>query len=242
MSPSGGILSKVAQARRIAQPPAAYTSFTDIPYRAVSIYPTMLLSALGVSANSVTIFWGLLGLLGCALLTSASPALVLAGAITLEVAYLFDFVDGEVARMSGRGSKVGCFYDLIAHAAVKATLFPCLGLGLARQGAGLEHVGWGLLGGMWLTTAYGVPYLASALGLKAAPAVKPGPVMKWLRLSRILFESPGLYGIVLLGSMLNASRIVLVGYALGGAVWFWSTARLYLRMDEPSTSIEVGEQ
>jgi phosphatidylglycerophosphate synthase len=60
-------------------------------------------------------------------------------ALLLIVSNFLDHTDGELARMSGRTSRVGHIYDLASDAAVTILLFIAMGVGVdARPGLALE--------------------------------------------------------------------------------------------------------
>jgi len=59
-------------------------------------------------------------------------------ALLLVLSNFLDHTDGELARLSGKTSRVGHFYDLASDALVTILLFIAIGVGL----------GWGWLGGL----------------------------------------------------------------------------------------------
>ena len=54
-------------------------------------------------------------------------------ALLLIVSNFLDHTDGELARMSGKTSRIGHLYDLAADAAVTVLLFIAIGVGIAAQ-------------------------------------------------------------------------------------------------------------
>src|SRR5258707_1360239 len=107
-----GAVHDINLARKIAQPPGSNSTITDIPYRAVSIFPSIWLARTRVTANQITLLWGFLGLVAVIGLAWPSQNVRIGAAVLLEFSYLLDFVDGEVARLQHRTSKRGFFYDL----------------------------------------------------------------------------------------------------------------------------------
>src|SRR5438045_3539769 len=102
-----GWRQEISEARRVAQPPVATFSLSDHVYRFLSIYPSVVLAKTGMHPNEITGVWITLGLVALVPLGSASQLHRIGGALLLQVSYLLDFVDGEVARLQARTSKRG---------------------------------------------------------------------------------------------------------------------------------------
>jgi phosphatidylglycerophosphate synthase len=83
-----------------------------------------------VTPNAITALTLVLGLLGAWLFTRAGAAIHV-GAALVMLAFLLDHADGELARLTGRTSAFGHYFDLIADALVMCALFVGIGLGLA---------------------------------------------------------------------------------------------------------------
>jgi phosphatidylglycerophosphate synthase len=54
-------------------------------------------------------------------------------ALLLTLSNFLDHTDGELARISGKGSRIGHLYDLASDAAVTILLFIAIGVGVAAQ-------------------------------------------------------------------------------------------------------------
>jgi phosphatidylglycerophosphate synthase len=93
----------------------------------------------GVTPNQVTTASLAMGLLAALLYAQGAPAAHL-GALCFVVAFWLDHADGELARLTGRTSAGGHYYDIAAGGTVLVALFIGIGAGL-RPGA-LE--GWGV--------------------------------------------------------------------------------------------------
>ena len=92
-----------------------------------------LLLATPVTPNQITTVSLAIGLLAALLYAQGSWAVHL-GAACFILSFWLDHADGELARMSGRASRFGHYYDLAAGGAVLVALFIGMGLG-ARHGA-----------------------------------------------------------------------------------------------------------
>jgi phosphatidylglycerophosphate synthase len=55
------------------------------------------------------------------------------GAVLLVLSNFLDHTDGELARMSGKGSRIGHVYDLASDAIVTIALFVAIGMGVGAQ-------------------------------------------------------------------------------------------------------------
>lgn len=100
--------------------------------RPASFLITVPLVRLGVTANQVTAFTGILGVAACGLLARGTPQGFLGGGICVTLLNLFDCVDGNLARLRPTdGPPVGKFYDQLVGYFFLLTYF-FLGVGLAR--------------------------------------------------------------------------------------------------------------
>ena len=102
-------------------------------YRPISLYPTALLLRFGVSANTVTV-WGGLCLLSAFVLIAQGR--MLAGAQLYLLAYILDFVDGNIARYVGKPNYFGKMIDGLVDS-MTFLLFIALGAGNSTAGHAL---------------------------------------------------------------------------------------------------------
>jgi phosphatidylglycerophosphate synthase len=104
--------------------------------RRVSIYFTVVLARLGVSANAVSMFNVLVGLAACALIGFTTGPWLLLGVALVHLYAVLDSVDGELARLRESFSLKGLFLeDLSAYAMINGFQL-AVGFYLARtQGA-----------------------------------------------------------------------------------------------------------
>lgn len=94
--------------------------------RKLSPFITWVLVKTPATANQVTLFQFFVGLAGLYLLAHKSTFMALSGALLLHIAYVFDCVDGEVARYKKSQSINGMFLDFINHHAVIPFIYSCL--------------------------------------------------------------------------------------------------------------------
>jgi phosphatidylglycerophosphate synthase len=231
----------LAALRSIAQPPEYSPSPTDRPYRLVSIFLSVPLARAGATPNGITVAWILVGLAGVSAFLAESWTVRVAGGLLLQLSYLLDFVDGEVARLTGRRSAVGGFLDLLGHGVIKASLPLAVGAAAAWPAG----PGWLLLAGgvasvvivvgdtLRFYAACTVNELSGGdLGHTVAP-LEPGrerratPARILATAFDLTFESPGLYGLALLAALADRPDVLTVYWAAGGLVWFGRRAATY---------------
>jgi phosphatidylglycerophosphate synthase len=228
--------------RVIAQPPEYSPSPTDGVYRFFSIFLSVPLARLGATPNAITVGWAVVGMLGVACLLAETWTVRVLGALLLELSYLLDFVDGEVARLSDRRSRRGGFLDLLGHGVIKTSL----PLGAGAAATALTGASSFLLAGAVGAIAVGVGdalrfYAAATSGDLAAGDlshdVAPRPPRERritagrvvVTLFELSFESPGLFGLTLLVALADAWAAFALYLAVGGTVWFLLRAVRYAR-------------
>lgn len=109
-----------------------------------------------VTPNQLTTFRLLLGLAACALIASGDRALVDWGAGLFFASNLTDHADGELARLTGRTSRFGHYYDLTSDALVHTLVFAALGYGLRESSLGDAALWLGFLAGGGVTLLFWV--------------------------------------------------------------------------------------
>ncbi|MGF6771719.1 phosphatidylglycerophosphate synthase [Paraburkholderia sp. GAS199] len=104
-----------------------------------------------VTPNHLTTLRLLIGLAGALCLAHGGFAWANAGAFLIVLSNFVDHTDGELARIGGKSSRIGHFYDLACDAIVTVALF--IGMGV---GAGLAHFGELTVAPGWLGAMAGV--------------------------------------------------------------------------------------
>jgi CDP-alcohol phosphatidyltransferase-like enzyme len=233
----------IREMRRIAQPPEHSPSLTDRPYRALSIYLSLVLARVGATPNGVTVAWIVIGLVGVVSLLADAWAARVAAALLLELSYLLDFVDGEIARLTDRRSNVGGLLDLLGHGVLKASLPLTVGGAAAMQTGQVGFAVAGAVGAVAIGVGDTLRFYAACtandlstgdLGHTVAPG-RPSHGRR-LGLSRLIgtafdlsFESPGLYGLTLLAAAADRLDLLALYWAAGGLTWFLRRTLIYTR-------------
>ncbi|HTE52509.1 MAG TPA: CDP-alcohol phosphatidyltransferase family protein [Kofleriaceae bacterium] len=135
-------------------------------WRALSLRITRLVAATELTPNQVTVVAALLGMLACVLVWHGGTAWVMAGGASLLVGLVLDSVDGELARVRLKFSRLGMVLDNVSDDIVD-TLF------LAAAGAAAGGTWWWI--GVGAAAARAVVALVIYDG--ASRAGEPGDVM-----------------------------------------------------------------
>ncbi len=126
-----------------------YAPRHDMVVRRISIYLTWLLLHTPISANGVTLLQILIGVAGGVLLMSADYAVNFAGILLLQLGYVLDCSDGEVARYRNQSSVRGVFLDLIGHEVVIPLMYMGLAIGEFQRSGRLEVIILGFAAGLF---------------------------------------------------------------------------------------------
>ena len=120
----------IAQMRESLQSPRKShdTLYGKWVMRRFSIYLTALSAKAGFAPSTVTTFSVIAGLCGAALLANQRW---LAGILAVNLWYLLDHVDGELARLQKSRSLTGLYYDTFTNSVVPPLTFVGLGIGLS---------------------------------------------------------------------------------------------------------------
>jgi phosphatidylinositol phosphate synthase len=177
------------------------------------------ISALGVSANAVTVLGGALTCIGAALLALNMP---LAALFALAVGTLADTLDGQVAKAAGGGTAFGAFLDSTVDRLSDAALFIGTVLLAATTGQ-VALVWWGLVA---LTSSFLVSYVRAkgesmGVGATVGPAPREARIVifllglaAWAVFGLELVFAAGVLIVALLSSVTLLVRVVHVGRQL----------------------------
>jgi len=99
-----------------------------------------------VTPNHLTTLRLLIGLAGALCLAHGDFTAANAGALLIVLSNFVDHTDGELARISGKSSRIGHFYDLACDALVTVMLFVGMGMGVSTAQVGGLQIAPGVLG------------------------------------------------------------------------------------------------
>jgi phosphatidylglycerophosphate synthase len=140
MKPTSKNLKKVIGRPNEIDPYAKYF------IRPISLWFTWVFVRTPLNANHVTIIQEIFGIIGAVLLACGRFVL---GALFLQLGFIMDNSDGEVARWKNQQSESGKFLDLIGHMIVIPSYFFGLGLGLYLQQGTIFTLIMGFLAGLF---------------------------------------------------------------------------------------------
>ena len=151
----------------------------------------------------------------------------LTGAAAIEVSYLFDYVDGEVARLQGRSSRRGLFLDLVGHGLIKTAVFLVIGYRIVLATGRFEYLILAILACVGVSNGHAAVAYGEVAGVamqSKVGAVSTGPtkesnLRKVLSLAGYVFESFGIFWIVLIGAIVDRLDWVLFLYGCLGPLW-----------------------
>jgi hypothetical protein len=125
-------IPKINELRPICQPSYKFEETLFLVYiiRHFSIYITRIFLFARISANQTSALSLLFGLVGCLFLIKMLPWYIFIGSISLIIHTLLDFVDGEVARYSNKGTLTGKYLDDVNHSITVPMLLFCTSFGL----------------------------------------------------------------------------------------------------------------
>ncbi len=142
----------VSDLRRVCQPSGLDVCiFRRLLTRKLSIHLTRFFLMCGISANAVSALKGVIAVAGSLLFITGRPSHWLAGALLLQLSFVLDASDGEVARFTGTCSSAGGeFIDKIGDAASRSLFYGAWGIGLyARTGNPLFPAAGMAIAGLW---------------------------------------------------------------------------------------------
>jgi phosphatidylglycerophosphate synthase len=100
--------------------------------RPVSYYVALPFLNAGISATTVTVIWLVMAAIGCAFLASGSYYNMIIGAVLLELAVIFDCVDGHIARFT-RPTRTGDILDTWVGEILLVSSIFSTGIGIANS-------------------------------------------------------------------------------------------------------------
>ena len=176
--------------------------------RHIAEYPARVLAGMGVTPNAITVIGLLLNLLVALVIASGS---LVAGGVLVLFANLFDMLDGAVARVSGKGSKFGAFFDSTLDRYSEAVVYLGVGAWLYSQGDGTTLLAayLGIIGSLMVSYTRA---RAEGLGVIGEVGLLPRPERILLLSIGLLFHglllAPVLWLLALLANLTALQRML----------------------------------
>jgi phosphatidylglycerophosphate synthase len=103
--------------------------------RPMGRFLSKLLIRTAATPNQVSLLATVVGLVSAACFSLGTATAFLIGALLLQLSAIIDCVDGEIARVLFKESRLGRWIDLGGDQVVHVAVFACIGIGLARAGS-----------------------------------------------------------------------------------------------------------
>jgi archaetidylinositol phosphate synthase len=158
-----------------------------------------------ITPNHLTTMRLLTGLGACLGIASGVRSWEVAGGVLWVISTFLDYTDGELARVSGKSSRVGHLYDYATDVLCNALFFVSLGIGASGGMLGWWAMPMGVLAGVSIVAA---SMLAEAIEKRDASGAKLVPSAGGFDLEHIMY----LFGPAAWAGMLLH---LLVGAAIG---------------------------
>ncbi len=95
------------------------TFFSRIFYSKITRFLVPILAKAKFTPNQVTVISLMLGLFSGYIFTKGTHLFLIIGAIILQISYIFDYADGQLARYLGKSSFFGAWFDSITDRIVE---------------------------------------------------------------------------------------------------------------------------
>ncbi len=118
--------------------------------RPISIYFTWVFVRTPLSANQVTVIQEVIGIAGAVLLGLGRIEWAIVGILLLQLGYILDCSDGEVARWKEQKSIDGVYLDLVGHMIVIPVYMFTIGFGAWMQTGQMEFLISGFLSALFI--------------------------------------------------------------------------------------------
>lgn len=113
--------------------------------RDIALPLTWLFLHTSISANGVTLISLIVGLIGCAIFAFGTRWAFLLGVCFLQLWYLLDHVDGQIARYRKQETITGIFFDYISHHLIHMGVFMGISWGVFAYKANILYIFLGIL-------------------------------------------------------------------------------------------------
>ncbi len=183
--------------------------------RRIAEYPARLLARLGLTPNALTLLGLVLNALVAGVLALGHPVL---GGVLVLVANAFDMLDGALARVSGKGSRFGAFFDSTLDRYAEALFYLGAMVWLFNRGDGtlLLAAYLGIVGSFMVSYARA---RAEGLGVRGEVGLLPRPERIILFALGLIFYqyllAPVLWLLAVLTNVTAVQRILYARKALG---------------------------
>lgn len=184
------------------------------------LYVTRPLLKTSITPNQITVFWISLQLLGSFLMTWGEYRFNVLGVSLYVGAALFDYVDGQIARIKNQKSYLGLFLEELGIYLGSPIFFLCFSIGLTRMYQDPIYFSWGVISA--LAALYAKLAVVNPLSYPAERQEKILQLQRRLSTRAkgnkviylfYLFRRSQPLNFLLVGILFNIPRVVLIVYA-----------------------------
>jgi phosphatidylglycerophosphate synthase len=193
------------------------------------------LSESWVTPNHLTTVRLLVGLAAAAAFVPGTYVFCNVGALLMAVSNFLDHCDGELARISGKSSRIGHVYDLASDALVTVSVFVALGIGVgSRVPLPLPPAALGCIAGCAIALIF---YLRMQIEHRVGKAGTLQASLGGFETEDVLYLFPIATLCDRTASLLIAAAAVAPLYAVWVTIEYW---RVMHRSEAPTTSTSCG--
>jgi len=173
-----------------------------------------------VDPNIISFIMILIGFISLPFFILGGYSNVIIGAIILQFYYLFDYIDGNVARMTHKESLRGKYLDFIANITVNPLVFIALGYGLFRTLGNINYFLFGVSAGFFFITKEPVRlfkyHICNKHQIKNKSDTNQATrlLVKLNRNSFEIIDYPGVMNLLLIFAIFNISHYLIVFYGI----------------------------
>lgn len=147
------------------------------------------------------------------------------GALLFALSNLLDHTDGELARLTGKTSRMGHVYDLASDACVHILLFVSIGFGLFFTGAGAWTLPSGLAAGLAVTAIF---HMRERIEKQHGKTAARQPRIAGFELEDVLYLLPVV-------TLFDSLKPFLIAAAIGAPIAALIVGRQFVRLSREMT-------
>ena len=143
------MVEKISELKKICQVWEPRT-YSEKFYRNISIYITKLLLYTPITPNQTTLLFAIAATVAGIFFIFGNYILSIFGALMVQLYYVLDSCDGEIARYMKKTSIFGDYFERICHKILDPFIFLCISIGVYRNSQNVIHFIFGFTAGISL--------------------------------------------------------------------------------------------
>jgi len=156
---------------------------------------------------------------------------IIIGALILQVHYIFDHIDGNIARVTNKKSIRGKYLDYIPNITVNQLVLIALGFGIFRTTGEISYLLLGVSAGFFYLAKEPARLhkysIMDDLNIKEKPLTNKRNISKFQKINHktgIIFDFPGMMNLILIFGIFNLSHILIILYGIYFPIYFIARA------------------